>query len=193
MPEEAPVIQMRAPVISMRDSLEDVGMAARKGSGKRSGKPAATAGTVGHGEFVMYPGVPAGVYDLLERLSAAAGDSPDFGSPGISLDRTRVTVRWFGELPPAARSLVDAATGFDVAVESTEFRPGDLRAEAERLLREHAPAVTGATARPEGDGIDVLVAPAAAEAAGGAQEALAAAGVTSEFPLVPEVGDALPA
>ncbi|SDY19156.1 hypothetical protein SAMN05661080_02650 [Modestobacter sp. DSM 44400] len=133
------------------------------------------------------------MYELLERVSAAAGDSPDRGDPGISLDRTRLTLRWYGELPADVRSVVEAATGFDVAVEQTEFRPGDLRAEADRLAREHAPTVTSATARPEGDGIDVLVAPAAAGAVGGPDDALAAAGVTSPFPLVPEVGEVPPA
>ena len=157
-------------------------MAARKGSQRRPGKPGASAGSVGPGDFVVYPGVPAGIYDVLERLTAVAGDSPDSGTPGISLDRTRLTVRWFGEPPPEVRALVDAAAGFEVVVQQTDFRPGDLRAEADRLVRDHPGVVQSAWARPEGDGIEVLVTPDADTT-----------GVTSSYPLVVEVGEAPPA
>jgi hypothetical protein len=164
-------------------------MAGRKG--RRPARPAAPAGAVGHGEFVVYPGVPGGVYDVLERLTAVAGDSPDLGTPGISLDRTRLTVRWFGELPAAVRAVLDAAgPGFQVTVQPTALRPGDLRAEAERLRRAHPDVVAAAGARPEGDGVDVLVLPDRAEAAGGAAQALAAAGVSADVPLFAEVGEA---
>jgi hypothetical protein len=161
-----------------------------KGSGSR--RRAAPPGSVGRGEFVVYPGVPSGIYDLLERLSAVAGDSPDLGTPGISLDRTRLTVRWFGEVPAAVRAVLADHPGVDVVVQPTDFRPGDLRAEAERLVRAHGEAVAAATARPEGDGIEVLVPPRLAGAAGGAAQALAAAGVGSDVPLFAEVGEAPP-
>jgi hypothetical protein len=160
-------------------------MAARKGSGKRTAGPAPD---LGRGEYVVYPGGPTAIYDLLERLSAAAGDSPDFGTPGISLDRTRLVVRWFGELPAPVQRVLDSAAGaFTVVVEPTAFRPADLAAEADRLVREHPGVVAAATARPEGDGIEVLVPPGASTP----DEALAAAGVRSEFPLFPEVGEPL--
>src|SRR3954447_25451401 len=104
----------------------------RRPAGKDTAGPAPR---LGHGEYVVYPGTRGEVYDLLERLSAAAGDSPDFGTPGLSLDRTRLTVRWFGEPPREVRRIVEqAAAGLTVVVEPTEFRPGDLRREAERLL-----------------------------------------------------------
>src|SRR4051812_31736081 len=139
-------------------------MATRKPRRAGQRKPAHPAPRLGHGEYVVYPGTRAEVYDLLERLTTAAADSPDFGTPGLSLDRTRVTVRWFGDLPPAVRAVVDSAgVGLDVEVRQTAFRPGDLRAEAERLAREHGGVLVAAAARPEGDGIDVLVPPAAAE------------------------------
>ena len=160
-------------------------MAARKGS--RS----APAGSVGRGEFVVYPGGPTAIYDLLERLSEAAGDSPDHGTPGISLDRTRLTVRWFGEPPAAVQRVLDGAQGFELTVAQTAFRPADLRAEAQRLLAEHPGLVTSARDRPEGDGLDVLVAPPAAEAAGSADAALAEAGVSAAYPLFAEPGEAL--
>lgn len=169
-------------------------MAARKGSAergsaKRSAPPGSVGpGSVGPGEYVVYPGTRAEVYDVLERLSAAAGDSPDFGTPGLSLDRTRLAVRWFGEVPAAVQQVVDSAAGVQVVVQHTEFRPADLRAEAERLTAEHPDVVAGAAARPEGDGVDVLVPPAVAEAAGGAGPAIAA--VDSPFPLVAEVAEA---
>jgi hypothetical protein len=147
---------------------------------------------VGPGEFVVYPGVPSGVYDLLERLSAAAGDSPDFGTPGLSLDRTRLTVRWFGELPAAVRAVVDSAgPGFAITVQPTDFRPGELRAEAGRLVREHGDVVAAATARPEGDGVEVVVPPEMAEPAGSAEAAALERGVTSSYPLSFEVGSAV--
>src|SRR4051812_18295006 len=159
---------------------------ARRTQSRRSAPPTPR---LGHGEFVAYPGGPAGIYDLLEQLSAAAGDSPDFGTPGISLDRTRLTVRWFGELPAAVRRVVDGAgEGFTVLVQPTGFRPGDLRAEAARLAAEHGEVIAAATGRPEGEGMEVLVPPAVAGAAGGPDRALA--GVVSTFPLFAELGDA---
>jgi hypothetical protein len=168
----------------MHDSLDDGLMPARKGPRKNP----TPSGSVGPGEFVVYPGVPTGIYDLLERLSAAAGDSPDSGNPAISLDRARLTVRWFGALPPAVQAVIDSAgTGFQVVVQPTEYRPGDLRAEAERLAVEHPGLVAAANPRPEGDGIDVLVPPAFAEAAGGPEQALA--GVASVFRLFAEIGE----
>ena len=162
-------------------------MAARKGSGKRTAGPAPD---LGRGEYVVYPGGPTAIYDLLERLSAAAGDSPDFGTPGISLDRTRLVVRWFGELPAPVQRVLDSATGaFTVVVQPTAFRPADLVAEADRLVREHGDVVAAATARPEGDGIEVLVPLPIAEAAGGAEQAVA--DLVAGFPLVAEVGEPL--
>ncbi len=156
------------------------GMASRK---KSSAGPAPR---LGHGEFVAYPGGPTAIYDLLERLSAAAGDSPDFGTPGISLDRKRLTVRWHGQLPaPVQAVLVDP--GCEVTVQQTAFRPGDLRAEAERLLREHPGVIATANARPEGDGVEVLVPPAVADPAGGAEQAVAG---LSDVPVFAEIGEA---
>jgi hypothetical protein len=169
----------------MPDSLDDDRMAARKGPGKARPGPAPR---LGRGEFVAYPGGPAATYDLLERLSAAAGDSPDFGTPGISLDRTRLVVRWFGELPDLVQSVIADHPGFEVTVQQTAFRPGDLAAEAARLAREHPGVVAAATPRPEGDGIEVLVPPVVADAAGGAEQALA--GIVSGFPVFAELGEA---
>ena len=166
-------------------------MASRSGS-KGSRKPSAgPAPRLGHGDFVTWPGGPTAVYELLERVSAAAGDSPDFGTPGISLDRKRLVVRWSGELPPAVQAVLAGAAGVEVTVQQTTFRPGDLRAEAERLLGDHTGLVVAASARPEGDGIEVLVPPATAEAAGGPEQAVA--GVATDFPLFAEVGEAPPA
>ena len=160
-------------------------MAARKGA-----KRAAPAPRLGRGEFVAWPGGPTAVYDLLERLAAAAGDSPDAGTHGISLDRTRLVVRWFGELPAAVQAVLRDAGGVEVSVQQTAFRPGDLAAEADRLVAGHPDVVAAATPRPEGDGIEVLVPPAVAEGAGGAEQALV--GVPSAFPLFAEVGEASP-
>jgi hypothetical protein len=169
----------------MPDRLDDEDMAARKGSRR----PASAAPGLGHGEFVMYPGTRGEVYDLLERLSDVAGDSPDYGTPGLSLDRTRLIVRWFGDVPAAVQRVVDSARDVTVVVEPTPLRPGDLRAEASRLAAEHPGVVAAATARPEGDGIEVLVPPLVADVAGGAEAALAGQGIASEFPLFAEIGE----
>ena len=168
-------------------------MAARSGSkGRGPGKGRTPAPQLGHGEFVTYPGGPTAIYDLLERLSAAAGDSPDFGTAGISLDRKRLVVRWYGELPAPVQRVVDSAgPDVEVTVVPTPFRPGDLRAEAERLLAAHGTVLAAATARPEGDGIEVLVPPAVAEEAGGPAQAVA--GLDAAYPLSAEVGEAPPA
>ena len=170
-------------------------MAARKGPARgraAKGRPAvSSAPGLGHGEFVVYPGTRGEVYDLLERLSDAAADSPDYGTPGLSLDRSRVTVRWYGELPAAVQRVVDSAgDGLTVVVQQTAFRPGDLRAEAARLAAAHPDVVAAASARPEGDGVEVLVPPAVAEAAGGAQPAVAQ--LVDDVPLFADVGEATP-
>jgi hypothetical protein len=158
---------------------------------KQPRRSAAPSPAVAHGEYVVYPGTRPEVYDLLERLSAAAGDSPDFGTPGLSLDRTRLTVRWFGEPPPEIRRIVDrAGAGLAVVLEPTEFRPGDLRIEAERLAREHTDVVQWAGPRPEGNGIDLRIAPAAVRRAGSAATAVLDARIESGFPLYPEEADA---
>jgi hypothetical protein len=169
----------------MRHSLDDGQVAARKGA-----KRAAPAPRLRRGEFVAYPGGPTAVYDLLERLAAVAGDSPDAGTHGISLDRTRLVVRWFGDLPDAVQAVLRDAGGVEVTVQQTEFRPGDLATEADRLVAEHRAVVAAATPRPEGDGIEVLVWPAVAETAGGAEQALA--GVVSAHPLFAEIGEPPP-
>ena len=119
---------------------------------RQSSRSAGPSPGVAHGEYVVYPGTRPEVYDLIERLSAAAGDSPEFGTPGLSLDRTRLTVRWFGQ----------------------------------GLAREHAPVVQAASARPEGDGIDLFIAPDAVQRAGSLAAAVLDAGVESGLPLFPD-------
>ena len=99
-------------------------------------------------------------------------------------------MRWFGEPPAAVQRVLAAARGFELTRAQTDFRPADLRAEAERLLGENPGLVTSTRERPEGDGIEVLVAPPAAEAAGSPDAALARAGVGSAFPLFAEAGEA---
>ena len=146
-------------------------------------------------ETLEYPPVTTEMMAALDQVRAAAGGSPDFGDPEISRDRTRIIVRWYGELPDAVQAVVDAhATGdFTIVVEQVPFRPADLRAEAERLIREHPGVVNGVGPRPAGDGIDVMISEQAVEEAGGLDEALADAGVVSEFPLFPSAGSVVPA
>ncbi|MGY2080569.1 hypothetical protein [Modestobacter sp. SYSU DS0657] len=129
------------------------------------------------------PPVTTSAVAFLDRVRAAAGDSPDHGVPSMSDDRTRVTIRWYGELPPAVQAVVDdpGDPGVEVVVEHIRFRPGDLSDEAQRLIR--LPGVTGVRPHPGGDGIDVDLLPGLVEAAGSPEAAAAAHGVTSRFPL----------
>src|SRR4051794_26926643 len=118
---------------------------ARRTQSRRSAPPTPR---LGHGEFVAYPGGPAGIYDLLEPVAAVAGDPRHLGARGISLDRPGRTARGSGELPAGVGALVaPPPEGFTVVVQQTEFRPGELRTEAERLRREHAGVLAAASAR----------------------------------------------
>jgi hypothetical protein len=81
---------------------------------------------------------------------------------------------------------------FDIRVEPTRFRPGDLRAEAHRLIEEHSPVVTATFPRSEGDGIGVGIDPSMAASL--EQADLERLGITSGFPLFPEsLGAPVPA
>ena len=147
------------------------------------------------GEYLAYPPVPAQMHELLDRLSRQFDGSPDFGSPEISLDRTHVVVRWHGRPPADLQELLDAYADapFEVVLEPTDYPTGELRAEAQRLVGDHAPVVQAAGPRPAGDGVDVLVSPDAADAAGSAEAALEAHGIDSDYPLYLEVGGVVPA
>ncbi len=94
-------------------------------------------------------------------------------------------VRWHGDSPPALRRQLDeyADADFAVVLEQTDYPPGDLQAEAERLVRDHALVMQAAGPRPAGDGLEVIVSSDAADAAGSAEAALLAHGITSDYPL----------
>jgi hypothetical protein len=132
-----------------------------------------------------------------ERVHAELGYFPEFGGTAIDRDRTRFTIRWHGEVPAVLREIVDdyaPHAPFDIVIEDTEFLPGDLRAEAGRLILEHSPVIQGAGPRPAGDGVDVTVSPEAVRRAGSAEAALADNGVVSDYPIyVLSVGDIEPA
>ncbi|MGY1750035.1 hypothetical protein [Modestobacter sp. SYSU DS0511] len=146
------------------------------------------------GELALAP-VTDQLYALIERVRAAAGGSPDFGDVELGRDRDTLTVRWYGDLPPAVRAVVDdpGDAGVEVVVEQTRFRVGDLRAEADRLFTEHPGRLTAIGLRPAGDGIDVMVRSTVAERFGGAQKALERSGVRSDFPLFATAGEIVPA
>jgi hypothetical protein len=137
--------------------------------------------------------IPYEQFTFTERLHALAGDSPDFGVVDAR-ERRVLVVRWFGEPPAEVGALIEeyAHAPFDIRVEPTLFRPGDLRAEAYRLIEEHSPAVTATFPRNEGDGIGVGIDPSMA--ASPEQADLERLGITSRFPLLPEsLGPAVPA
>jgi hypothetical protein len=148
----------------------------------------------GDGQPLLPP--PAGTtVGFAERVHAELGDFPQFGGTAINRDRTRFTIRWHGEVPAVLRELVDDSHApFAIVIEDTKFLPADLRAEAGRLVAEHAPVIQGAGPRPAGDGVDVTLSPEAVRRAGGAEAALADNGVVSDYPIfVIEVGEVEPA
>jgi hypothetical protein len=129
--------------------------------------------------------IPFDQFTFTERLHALAGDSPDFGVVDAT-DRAALVVRWFGEPPVEVRALLDeyADAPFDIRLESTRFRPGDLRSEARRLLEAHPDVVPATFPRNEGDGVGLGIDPSVASAPD--QEDLERLGITSRFPLFPE-------
>lgn len=132
-----------------------------------------------------------------ERALAQFRDFPQYGGTAVNRDHTRLTIRWHGEVPDALRQVIDdyaLRVSSEIVIEDTEFMPGDLRAEADRLLREHAPVIQDAGPRPAGDGVDVTVSSQAVQAAGSAEAALEDNGVVSDYPIfVISVGDIEPA
>ena len=137
--------------------------------------------------------IPHEQFAFTERLHALVGESPDFGVLDAR-DRSVLVVRWFGDLPTEVGAVIDeyADAPFDIRVEPTRYRPGDLRAEAQRLLAEHSGVVTVTFPRNEGDGVGVGIDPV--KAASPDQADLERLGVTSRFPLFPEaMGQPVPA
>ncbi len=129
--------------------------------------------------------MPYEQFSFTQRLHALAGESPDFGVIDAR-DRSVLVVRWFGKPPAAVSALIDeyADAPFEVRVEPTRFRPGDLRAEAQRLIEEHSGVVTATFPRNEGDGVGVGIDPSVASTPD--QGDLERLGITSRFPLFPE-------
>jgi hypothetical protein len=129
--------------------------------------------------------MPYEQFTFTERLHALAGNSPEFGVVDAR-DRAVLVIHWFGEPPAEVSALIDeyADAPFDIRVESTRFRPGDLRSEARRLLEAHPGVVTGTFPRNEGDGVGLGIDPSFAASPG--QGDLKRLGITSRFPLFPE-------
>ena len=138
--------------------------------------------------------MPVELLTFQNRLHELAGDSPDLGTSSVEDGYRRVVVRWHGDPPADLLALVEeyADAPFEVRVDSTPFRQGDLVEDAGRLVREHPGVVTGAGPRTEGDGVTVGVDPAVSADPDAGD--LAALGITSRFPLFPEaMGQPVPA
>jgi hypothetical protein len=138
--------------------------------------------------------MPAELLDFQDRLHELAGDSPDLGTGSVEDGYAHVVVRWYGDPPAEVLALVEeyAHAPFEIRVQRTQFRQGDLSEEAGRLVREYPGVVTGAGPRTEGDGVTGGIDPAVAADPG--PDDLADLGVTSRFPLFPEaMGQAVPA
>jgi hypothetical protein len=136
-------------------------------------------------ELLALPMMPAEMSALADAVQQRFANSPDLGTTEISLDRTVLTVRWFGDPPPELRTMLDAHQDapFEIRLEQTRFRQGDLMTEAGRLLREHPGVVTVTGTRNEGDGVIVGIDPEVIDSPD--QADLAAYGITSRFPLFP--------
>jgi hypothetical protein len=136
------------------------------------------------------PPMSTELLELQNALHARFGDSPDLGTTEISPDGTVFTIRWFGDPPAALLALVDSyrAAPFATRLELTRFRPGDLAAEASRLLRENPGVVTMTGPRNEGDGVIVGTDPGIV--ADPDEETLRSLGITSRLPLFPEATSA---
>ncbi|TFV52029.1 hypothetical protein [Blastococcus sp. TF02A-35] len=137
-------------------------------------------------EALGLPPVTAEMHAVLDEVQRRWGGHPDLGQPEISRDRALVVLRWHGTPPPGLSALAGSRDGgtFEVRVEETPFRDGELVEEAGRLVRENPGVVTAAGPRAAGDGIVVGLHPSVAE---DGPERL---GLTSRFPLFPEVMDA---
>ncbi|WP_222195621.1 hypothetical protein [Modestobacter italicus] len=123
--------------------------------------------------------------DVVQRVFVAAGERiPDSGGPGIDWEQQRVVIRWHGELPSEVQAVVDAAADepFEVVVVPIRFRPGDLLAEAHRLLEAHPGVVTGA-GLDGAEGLHVWLAPELVAAAGSSEAVVAEHRVSSAWPL----------
>jgi hypothetical protein len=129
--------------------------------------------------------IPYEQFTFTERLHALAGNSPDFGVVDAR-DRALLVVHWYGEPPVEVSALIEeyADAPFDIRVESTRFRPGDLTTEARRLLEAHPGVVTGTFPRNEGDGVGLGIDPSVAASPDHGD--LKRLGITSRFPLFPE-------
>lgn len=136
-------------------------------------------------ELGVEPMPPHEEFAFIDRLHALAADSPDFGGLDAR-DRAVLVVRWFGEPPAEVRVLIEeyADAPFAIRVEPTSYRPGDLRAEARRLLEAHPGVVTVTFPRNEGDGVGVGIDPSVVSSPD--PEDLERLGIRSPFPLFPE-------
>jgi hypothetical protein len=138
--------------------------------------------------------MPLELLTFQNRLHELFGNSPDLGTSSVADRHGQVVVRWYGDPPAELLALVEqyAEAPFEIRLEQTRFRPGDLLDEARRLLQDHPGVVTGTGPRTEGDGVTVGIDPALSGDPG--PEDLVALGVTSRFPLFPEaVGQPVPA
>lgn len=80
------------------------------------------------GETLAYPPIETEVMAWLDRLQLAVMSDPDYGTTAISLDRTTVTVTWFGEPSATLREHLDAAPdGITVLVHAAAFPPAELQ------------------------------------------------------------------
>ncbi|TYP87972.1 hypothetical protein [Blastococcus xanthinilyticus] len=138
-------------------------------------------------EMLSLPPVTEEMTVLLEEVRVRWGEHRDLGQSEITLDRSAVILRWYGAPPAELVALAEASggAGFDVRIEQTRFRTTELVEEAGRLVREHAGVVHSAWPGNDGGGVGIGLDPAVA-GDGGAED-LARLGISSRFPLFPEV------
>jgi hypothetical protein len=138
------------------------------------------------GATPIEPTTDLGLKFLTELATAAAGYR-EYGTQSLDAERTGAVVHWHGDLPSAVNDVIVKYTraGLSVHVRQTQYVPGDLRDEAERIRRDFPAEVAGASPTHAFDGISVTL-----NGDGGsrseAEQALQRLGIESRFPLTAE-------
>lgn len=142
-------------------------------------------------EGLAHPPLDLEVLGVIEQLQGLADASGD-GTPALEREPERIRLYWYGPVPRAVQDVIDDNVDVvTVEVIPAPYRFGDLLDEARRLIEEHQPAVAAVGPRPQADGIDITIRPAAIQQAGGLDAVLA--GIDTPYPLFAETGDVVPA
>lgn len=85
-------------------------------------------------DALVLPIVPQELRSFAEEISIALEGNENFSAVELDDDRRGITIHWFGDEAPLLEFTENAPEGFSVTVDPTINKPGDLRAEIDRLL-----------------------------------------------------------